>query len=110
MSDEPENYRVEAVFNFTESGEVEVVQMFFGLKPAILITPHRDNNDFVLQVKAVDISEKHLVKTLRLVAEAIDNALKQAKVEKKAEKAARKASLKVVPDEHVEAVSSDLDS
>lgn len=99
-AEEPSGLRVEAVFNFTESGETEVVSMFFGMRPAILITPHEDGGDMVLQVKAVDIKPKHLVRTLRLIADAVERAHKKAKEERKqaraAERAAQKDKLEVI--------------
>lgn len=85
--DDGKGVRVEAVFSYTSSGEFEVQQMYFGMRPAILITPHEDARDVVFQVRAVDLDPPELVKLLKLIAKAVKKAHKRAEAEE-AEEAA----------------------
>jgi hypothetical protein len=88
--EDPSEVRVEAIFSYTDSDDVEVTQMFFGMRPAVLITPQRDGTALVLQAKSVDLPPKHLVNLLRMVADAVEKGRKQKKEEKKAKKVSKR--------------------
>lgn len=74
----PTGVRVEGVFNYTASDEFEVVQMWFGMRPAVLITPERDGTEMVLQLKVVDLEPAELVTVLQLAIDGIEKVRSEA--------------------------------